>query len=283
MVEPDGKSRVVRLGQSRSLWSDLYHFLLALPWSGFLGLIALLYLAINTLFALAYLLGGDCIQNARPGSFIDAFSFSVQTMATIGYGAMYPTTTYAHSLVAFEALVGLLGFAMATGLMFARFSRPTARVLFSRIAAIAPQNGVPTLMFRTANQRRNQILEANIWVALARSELNEEGQFMRRIHDLKLIRNRTPIFALSWTVMHPIDQNSPLWGATPESLDKQAAEIIVTLTGLDDTFSQTVHARHSYIAAEILWDRYFVDLFSQDPDGRYAIDYRHFHHVKPLQ
>ena len=193
---------------------------------------------------------------------------------------MYPTTTYAHSLVAIESLVGLLGVAMATGLMFARFSRPTARTLFSRVAAIAPYNGKPTFMFRVANQRRNQILEANLGVVVVQSEVTEEGQFMRRIRDLKLVRNQTPIFALSWTAMHPIDENSPLWGATPESLAEKAVEIVVTLTGLDETFSQTVHARHSYIASEVIWDRQFVDLFSQRPNGQYVIDYHHFHDVK---
>jgi inward rectifier potassium channel len=240
------------------------------------------YVAINTLFAFLYLAGGDSIKNARPGSFLDAFFFSVQTMATIGYGALYPQTDYANILVAIEALLGLLGVAMGTGLMFARFSRPTARVLFSRVVVVAPHNGVPTLMLRVANERRNQILEAQIALSLLRDEVTAEGQFMRRFYDLKLVRSQTRIFALSWMVMHHIDENSPLYGATPESLAEAETDIVVTLTGLDETVTQTVHARHYYITEEILWNMRFVDVFTKKPDGRRLLDFNHFHDVTPL-
>ena len=282
MVDPNGRPRVVRVGQPHTPWGDLYHWLLTLTWPGLVALVTVLYLAINALFAWGYVLGGDCIENAEPGSFADAFFFSIQTMSTIGYGAMHPKTIYANTLVVMEIFIGILGVAMVTGLMFARFSRPTSRVMFSRVAVISTYNGVPTLMFRTANQRRNQILEANLRVVAVQSELNAEGHFMRRIRDLKLIRDETPIFGLSWLAMHTIDETSPLWGTTPESLAEKETEIVVTLTGIDDTFSQTVHARHSYIASEILWDRAFVDIFFRCSDGRYAIDYNDFHKVESL-
>ena len=276
------RSDVVRKGITHSKWRDPYHLVLTLDWSKFFALTVASYVATNTLFALLYLAGGDSIKNARPGSFLDAFFFSVQTMATIGYGSMYPSTDYANFLVSIEALVGLLGVAMGTGLMFARFSRPTARVLFSRVAVIAPHNGVPTLMLRVANERRNQILEAQIGVSLLRDETTAEGHFMRRIYDLKLLRSQTRSFALSWMVIHEIDENSPLYGVTPESMAQAETDIIVTITGIDETVSQTVHARHYYITEEILWNMRFVDIFTRKPDGRRLIDFTRFHDVTPL-
>lgn len=221
------------------------------------------------------------MENARPGSFLDAFFFSVQTMASIGYGVMHPRTTYAHTVVTIESFIGLLGLAITTGLVFARFSRPTARVLFSQVAVIIPHNGVPTLMFRAANKRGNQILEAQLQVSLLRDEISLEGEFMRRFYDLKLLRSRTSAFALSWTVMHPIDETSPLLGATTESLVEEETTITVSLTGLDETVSQTIHARHTYTAQDILWNMRFVDIVSWTPDGERYIDYTHFHDVEP--
>jgi len=273
---------IVRKGASRFDWGDLYHWLLNLSWLQYLALVGLLYVASNTLFALIYLTGGNCIQNARPGSFVDAFFFSVQTMATIGYGGMAPANAYANTVVAIEALTGLLGVTMVTGLAFARFSLPTARVLFSKVAVIAPYNGVPTLMFRTANERRNLIVEAQLWVTLVRNEITTEGHFMRRLHDLQLVRSRTPIFALTWTIMHPIDETSPLYGITLEKLAEEDTEIVVTMTGFDETVAQMIHARHSFIARDILWNKQFVDIFSRAPNGQRTIDYTQFHDVLPI-
>lgn len=273
---------VVRKGVSHSNWRDPYHLILTLDWPKFIALTVVSYVATNAVFALLYLAQGDSIKNARPGSFLDAFFFSVQTMATIGYGAMYPQTDYANLLVSIEALVGLLGVAMATGLMFARFSRPTAKVLFSRVAVITPNNGVPTLMLRVANERRNQILEAQIGLSLLRNEVTMEGHAFRRFYDLKLVRNQTRIFALSWMVMHVIDEDSPLYGQTPEALEEVETDIVVTLTGIDETVSQTVHARHYYVTEEILWNMRFVDIFSRKPDGRRLLDLTRFHEVTPL-
>jgi inward rectifier potassium channel len=279
----NGNFEIMGLNVWHSYWRDPYHLFLTIPWTGFVLLIFGSYVAINTLFALAYVLGGDCIANARPGSFVDAFFFSVQTLASIGYGAMYPKTTYANIIVTIEAIVGVMGIAVMTGLAFARFSRPTARVMFSRVAVILPQDGVPTLMFRAANQRRNSILEAQMRVYLMRDEITAEGHFMRRIHDLKLLRQQTPGFALSWSVMHVIDESSPLYGMTPESLSQTNCLLMISLTGIDETVAQVVHARHSYSANDILWNNRFVDILHHASDGHRYIDYSHFHDVVPLE
>ncbi|EKQ70495.1 Inward rectifier potassium channel [Leptolyngbyaceae cyanobacterium JSC-12] len=282
-MNPDGRISILRSGDHYNPWKDLYHRLLTMSWLQFLGLVASLYIITNLLFACAYLIGEENIANAQPGSLFDAFSFSIQTMATIGYGAMYPKTFYAHILVAFEAFVGLLGVAMATGLMFARFSRPTARVLLSNKAVIMPYNGIPTLMFRAANKRGNQILEARLWVTLIREETTVEGYTMRRIYDMKLLRSHSPFFVLTWTAMHPIDEESPLYGETPDSLANSDAEILISLTGIDETVAQTVHTRHAYAVRNILWNHKFIDVVSTLPTGQRMIDYAHFHDVEPLE
>ncbi|MEZ2239886.1 ion channel [Microcoleus sp.] len=274
---------VVRLGLPRLHFADLYHGLLTLSWPRFFILISLLYVLTNSLFALAYLAGGNCIANARPGSFQDAFYFSVQTMATIGYGSMYPRTDYANTIVAVQAFFALWGVAMVTGLAFSRFSKPTARVVFSRVAVIAPFNGVQTLMYRTANQRFNQILEAQQRATLIRDEVTSDGDYMRRFYDLTLVRSQSPIFALTWTVMHVIDENSPLYKLSAKDLSEQQAEIVITLTGIDETVSQTIHARHSFVASEILWNMKFVDIISRTPEGKRVVDYTRFHDVKSIE
>ncbi|WP_138498001.1 ion channel [Nostoc sp. PA-18-2419] len=278
----DGKFEIMGMGVWYSYWREPYHLLLTIPWTGFLILIFLFYVTINALFALFYLVGGDCIANARPGSFLDVFFFSVQTLASIGYGAMYPKTTYANIIVTIEAMMGLVGIALMTGLAFARFSRPTARVIFSRVAVITAHDAKPTLMFRTANQRRNMILEAQMRVYLMRDEITAEGLFMRRIYDLQLLRNQTPSFSLSWSVVHVIDEFSPLYGMTAESLIQTNSMLMISLSGIDETVAQIVNARHSYSAKEILWNNRFVDIFHETPDGHRYIDYNGFHDVLPL-
>jgi inward rectifier potassium channel len=259
--------------------NDLYHWLLIISWFQFLALVTIFYLALNTLFALAYLSTGNGIANAQPGVFKDVFFFSIQTLSTVGYGAMYPQTLYAQIIVTIEVLVGLMLLAILTGLMFARFSRPTARVMFTRVAVICPFNGLPTLMFRAANQRENRILEAQVQVSLVRNETSTEGHHLRRFYDLSLLRSRTPVFGLSWLVMHPIDEASPLYGVNLDALAKAEGELWITITGLDETFSQTIHARHSYTCSEILWNRRFADIFAKTAGGQWYIDYRLFHDV----
>ena len=281
VVSREGRINIVRAGVARGYLNDLYHFLLVSSWPRLLAILLGLYLTSNVLFACAYLLGDHAIVNARPGSFADAFFFSVQTMSTIGYGVLAPRTPYANVLMTTEAFIGLLGLAMVTGMIFAKFSRPTARVLFSRVAVMTRRDGVPCLMFRMANRRGNQIVEARVHVVLALTETTAEGEVIRRLHDLAMAREQNALFALSWTAIHPITENSPLLRATPESLVEKEAEIIVSMTGLDETFSQTVHARHSYVPEEILWSARFVDILSRTPDGRRQVDYSRFHDVVP--
>ena len=274
-------SNVVRVGVPRAFWTDLYHTLLERSWLRMLGFVAGVYLVANSVFAVGYLLGGDCIENVRRGSFLDLFFFSIQTMATIGYGKMAPVTTYANALVSFEAFVGTLFVAMVTGLVFAKFSRPTARVLFSRNVVVGTRDGKPTLMLRLANERGNQIVEATIHVTIMKTQRTKEGERVRRLFDLELVRDRNAVFALSWSVMHVIDERSPLFGETAASLEACSAQLIASIVGLDETFAQTVSARHIYIASEIVFGARFVDVMQPQPDGTAVIDYRVFHDTAP--
>jgi inward rectifier potassium channel len=282
LVDPQLRRTLVRTGAPRRVLGDAYHALLNAHWSVLLALFATYYVVANVLFALAYLAGGNDLAHAHAHSFADDFFFSVQTLATIGYGSMAPKTLYANVLVAIEAFVGVLGFALATGLFFAKFSRPTARVLFSKVAVVTARDGVPSLMLRLANERANQVVEAQVHVALALSETTTEGEQVRRFYDLALTRTRTPIFVLSWTVIHPITETSPLYGATQDSLLEREGEVIVSVTGIDETFSQAIHARYSYLADEIIWGARFIDIMSQLPDGRRHIDYGRFHDIVRL-
>jgi inward rectifier potassium channel len=256
---------------------DLYHRLLTARWSTFFAVMAAVYVLFNLGFALLYRLQPGSIANAAPDSFADPFFFSVQTMATIGYGDMRPATLYANLLVSVEVLLGLAGFALATGIIFARFSRPTARVMFSKVAVVTRYEGKPTLMFRAANQRLNRIIEAQVNVNLARNEVTVEGVAMRRFYELKLERARSPLFVLTWTVMHVIDEASPLHGAGRDSLMREGAEIIVSIAGIDETLSQTIHARHLYAAEDIQWGRRLADILGQTASGTTVFDYARFH------
>ena len=283
LVNPDGKFNVVRKGASRFDWDDLYHILLTLSWIKLFAVVGAGYIITNVLFAFMYLGVGDGVENMREGDFFDAFFFSVQTMATIGYGAMYPKTLVANILVAIEALLGLLGVSVGSGLVFARFSLPKARVMFSRIAVVAPHNGIPTLMFRVANERQSWILEAEVNVSLVISEITEEGQAMRRFYKLPLFRNQSSLFALTWTVMHPINESSPLYGVTLEEMLEKEMEILITITGIDQTVSDNIHAHYSYIPTEILWNHNFADILSKTQDGKRSVDYSCFHDVVALE
>lgn len=275
---------IERIGDPHSYWDDVYHLLLTMPWPAFVSLTCLLYLLVNALFALAYSTSGGIatVGENEPEYFLELFFFSVQTMASIGYGAMYPTSLYAHSLVVIEALVSLFFIATTTGLVFARFSLPTARILFSNVAVISSFNSVPTLMFRTANKRKNYILEAQLWVTLVRDEYSDEGDFMRRFHDISLVRSHTPVFSLSWTAMHQVLPGGLLDGDTAETLKRDRAEIIVTLTGLDETLAQTIHARHTFTAEDIYWDYRFADILLTGQHGRRMIDFTQFHIIRPI-
>ena len=277
----NGRFEIPNVDAWYTYWQEPYYLLITVPWWGFLTLAVLSYLLVNALFAGGYLLGGNCIANAEPGSFGDAFFFSVQSITSIGYGAMYPTTTYANILVTIEVFAGMVSTAIITGLAFSKFTQPTAKVMFSEIATISEHNGVPTLMLRAANQRRNQIIEAEIRVYLMRDEISKEGRYMRRFYMLKLLSDRTPRFTLSWMVMHQIDRDSPLYGATPESLVKTKAMLVVSFSGIDETVSQSLHAPYYYGANDILWEHRFVDVINHTPQGHFYVDYSNFHQAIP--
>ncbi len=254
--------------------------MLTVPWQGFFVIMVALYALGNALFAALFLLGGaGTILNAQPGSFADAFFFSVQTSASIGYGAMSPGNTYANLVVSLEAILSLIGIAVLTGLAYARFSRPTAQVLFSRVAVIAPHQGLPTLMFRAANERRNQIAEAQMRLYLTLDE-PANGTMMRRFYELRLLRNRNPSFSLTWIAFHAIDENSPLYGLSPDHLIGASAALLVSFSGIDQTVSQAIHTRHTYYAADLVWDRQFKDIIHVLEDGDRYIDFAHFHDVE---
>jgi inward rectifier potassium channel len=273
---PDGMRDIERIGVEGG-WRDTYHFLMTIPIMALLGVLASAYLLANAFFALLYLLFGDGIANARPGVFADAFFFSVQTMATIGYGAMFPQTIAANLIATTETVYGMLTVALSTGILFARISRPTARLVFSKTAVIGPFDGQPMLMFRVANHRRSQILSATISLTLLRNDRTIDGHVIRRFHDLKLVRAHTPAFSLTFTVMHPIDRDSPLFGMTLEMLAAAETEIFCSIIGIDETFTQTVHARGAYGAEDLRWNARFVDILHKRPDGRRVIDYTRFH------
>ncbi|MGA8569103.1 MAG: ion channel [Candidatus Binataceae bacterium] len=285
-IELDGKARDnigrITSGAPRPRLSDLYFFLTTISWPALLLIVVAIFGLINCLFALGYVLDGG-VANARPGSFTDAFFFSVQTMATIGYGVMAPRSFLSNVLVSIEAMSGLTALAVVTGLVFARFSRPTARVRFSRVAVISPRDGVPSLMFRAVNQRSNRIVEAQIHVVLSRWETTKEGESMRRFYDLALSRSRNALFSLSWTVIHPIVEGSPLLGQTAASFKASRSLIIASLVGMDESFLQNVHGRYLWTADEILWGMRFVHVLEELPDGSFSIDYSRFDDVVPAQ
>ncbi len=195
---------------------------------------------------------------------------------------MNPVGPWANSVVTAEALVAVLGFAVATGLMFARFARPTARVLFSDVAVMGRFQGQPALLFRIANQRGNQVVDARLRLTLLRNERFEDGTSMRLFHELPLRRNTTPVFALTWTAMHLLDASSPLYGASPESLLDDNSEIIVSLIGIDGTLNQPVHALYSWVAEEIAWNACFEDVLERKADGALTIHFERFHDTMPL-
>lgn len=261
-------------------WRDPYHLMLSISWGTFFLLIAISYLCINAVFATLYLMGGDCVSGARTGNFEDSFFFSVQTFASIGYGAMSPKTSYAHIIVTIESIMSLLNVAIVTGLGFSRFSRPSARVIFSNHALITTYNGVPTLILRAANERSNHIVEAQAQLYFTRDEMTTEGNRMRRFYSLGLSRANTPSFALSWNIMHTIDSDSPLYEMTSEQFRSGNGQLIISIAGIDETVNYNIHVRNVYDINDILWDHQFIDIVHTDQVGDRYIDYTHFHSTR---
>jgi inward rectifier potassium channel len=282
----DGSFNVVRSGLPFLHSLNPYQALLTISWARFYLFVGALYFLVNLVFAAGYFV---CGEGALEGSsavraeerFFEAFFFSVQTLATIGYGRLSPRGLPANVLVTVEALLGLLGFALATGLLFARFSRPQAKILFSGNAVVAPYRDTTALMFRIANERASQLLEVTATVTLGRRE-KKDGRDLRRFHELSLERKKVVFFPLHWVVVHPIDERSPLFGVTKETFAASDAEVLVYLTAFDETFSETVHVRSSYKFHEVVWGARFVDMFVERDDGILAIDVGRLGEIEPL-
>jgi inward rectifier potassium channel len=271
---------IERRNARRAVWSDLYHFLIDRSWRHLLGLIALVYVTSNALFAGLYLLGADSVAGAH--SFGDYFFFSVQTMSTIGYGTMAPHTTWANLLVTVQAFAGTLFIAVVTGLIFSKFARPTARVMWSRHIVFIERDGGRQLMFRMANERNNQIVDAQLRLVLARDHISSDGELMRRFYDVPLMRDRSLLFQLSWTAIHHINDDSPLAGMTPDEMRAESMQLICSLTGIDETSAQQVHSRHAYRPDDFVWDQRFADIIGHTEDGGRFIDYAHFDRLVPM-
>ena len=262
--------------------SDAYHFLLSISWFSLLVLAFAGFIVINVLFAGLYLLGGDSIQGATPESFIEAFSFSVQTFSTIGYGALTPRTPYAHLLVTFESFAGLVAVAIGTGIVFAKFSRASARVVFSRPAVIHERNGMPTLEFRIANERQNEMYGAKFEAYVMVEETTAEGHSLRRSHMLVLEREYVPLYMMTWTSMHPLDEQSPLYGVTPETIQERFQMLIVHFQASDGVLLQTVRATHVYTPRDIHFGSGYADIIERNEDGSMVLHHERLHDVVPF-
>jgi inward rectifier potassium channel len=273
-IYQSGELRYETRGLRVTPLSDLYHFLMRAAWSKLLGAFAVIYCAVNGLFAFAYWLGGPgTVLNARPGSFADDFWFSVQTFATIGYGALSPGSTYANALVTIESFAGMLAMAFGTGILFAKFSRPVARVAFSKNAIVGLRNGQPCLMCRVANRRGTPLLNASLQAHVLMDEVSSEGHRMRRVHELALERSGMPLFILAWTLIHPLDEKSPLAGLSRENVGERVVGLIVSFSGVDDTMVQTVHARRMYSPEDLRFAARFVDMIDNSMPGTLVIDH----------
>jgi len=286
LLNPDGSFNVRRGGLRLFESLSPYHQLLGMSWGLFLALVAATYLVLNGLFALGYLACGPGalvhpLTEATGIPFLDAFFFSVQTFATIGYGSIHPVGIAANVLVTLESLVGLVMIALATGLMFARFSLPRARIRFSKTAIVAPFQGGTALMFRAANERRSELVGVECELLFSRFESTGASR-QRNFYRLPLERDRVTFFTLSWTVVHPITATSPLHGETPESLLASQSELLVLLKGTDDALGQSVMIRTSYTVEEVRWGERFVSLFNPpEPDGTLSIDIRRLSDTEP--
>ena len=277
-----GGRRFVSEGLSERLWDDIYHRALTMSWPVFFGLATSIFLLLNIFFALLYQLGPNGIANQFPQGFAGAFFFSVETLATVGYGDMHPQTVYAHLVSTTEIILGMGGIATITGLIFARFSRPRARIIFADNPIVRVIDGKRTLMIRAANTRQNVIAQAAAQLHLLRMVTTPEGFSLRRVEDLRLLRERHPLFMLSWSVMHVIDESSPLHGQTAESLEQSSALLLLTIEGTDETTAQTMLARREWGHDALRWNHRYADLVRTDGTDTHVIDYSLFHQVLPL-
>src|SRR6058998_2532652 len=276
-----GQLEFLKLNIEKWGWRDAYQWLLGLSWPRFAAFVAAIYVSLNLLFAALYTIGGDCVAGMRRGSFLDAFFFSVQTLATVGYGHMYPSNLYGHIVTTIEIMSGLFLLAVMTGLIFVRFSRPIARVAFSRSIVIAPLNGKPTLMVRIGNENHHSMVEAEFRIMFSRDEPLIEGGDFRYFYNLKLHFDRLTVFPAALTLRHVIDEKSPLHRATLESLETERALFFVSVVGIDPVIAAAVQTQQDYTWRDLRFGHRFVEIYSQHGDGKLTVDYGHIHDTEP--
>jgi len=278
-----GKRIITTEGIARAIFQDLFHYFMTVGWPQLFATFAFFFLGFDVIFGFFYHLVPACIAKLNPPGFAGAFFFSVETFATVGYGDMHPQTLYGHVVAMIEIFIGLLSLALMTGIVFSRFSRPRARFLFSRNAVVRPLDGTTTLIFRAANERQNVVLEASAQLRMLRNEVTQEGFEIRRVIDLPLLRSQHPMFVLGWTIMHAITEASPLRFETAESLERDDATFVLTLSGTDENTGQVLMARAEYSSGDIRWNSSFRDILEDTEDGTLHIDYGKFHDVAPYQ
>jgi inward rectifier potassium channel len=277
-----GQVEFVKVNTDAWRWRDVYRWLLGLTWPHFAAFVASVYVVLNLLFAAIYSLDPDSIAGLTTSHwFLDCFFFSVQTLATVGYGHMYPQTLYGHVVSTIEIMIGIFLFAVMTGLIFVRFSRPIARVVFSRSIVIAPLNGRPTLMVRVGNENQHSMVEAEFRIVFSRDEPLVEGGDFRYFYQLKLHFDRLTIFPAALTLRHTIDEKSPLFGATPESLAAGRALFFVSVVGIDPVIAAAVQAQRDYTWRDIRFGERFVEIYTEHGGGRLTVDYGRIHETEP--
>ena len=283
LIERNGRFTSRREGFPPLSYLNMYHAMLSLTWPRFLSVATLMYVGMNAFFALLFLacgpdaLGGMSAESMG-GRFLRALFFSVETFATIGYGNVYPVGPASNWVMTIESIVSIFAIALLTGLVFARFARPVAALLFSDLAVVAPYHGKTGFMFRITNARSNQLMELEAKVQFTR--LDDSG---RRYTQLKLERTKVVFFPLSWTIVHPIDESSPLWGVSEDQLLAMDAEVLILLSGYDETFAQQVHTRSSYKASEIVWNARFKNIFdAKSTEGDVALEVSRVHEYELL-
>jgi inward rectifier potassium channel len=272
-----GDREIVAEGLRLSFWADISHRCMTASWPAFIGGAALVFVAFNAVFAALYWIGNQPISSIPGGAYIDYLYFSIETLSTAGYGDMHPQTHYGHFIAAVELFTGIFSMSLMTGLIFARFARPNARLLFADHPVVSTHEGEPTLMVRFANERHNIIGNATARLWLLRNETSLEGQPFRRFYELPLLRSEHPALALSWTLYHVLDKASPLYGLDADSLAASSALLIVVVSGYDVVAAQTVHARKSYDHSEIRLGHRYADILDTSQEGRLRIDYGKFH------
>ncbi len=277
-----GQREILTEGIRRVVFQDLFHYFMTITWPQVFATFAGFFLVFDTLFGFAYHLVPGCIANLNPPGFAGAFFFSVETLATVGYGDMHPQTVYGHTVAMIEIFVGLMSLAVITGLMFARFSRPRARFLFSKQLVVRPIDGRRTLVLRAANLRLNVVQDAFAKLYMTRNEVTQEGFRIRRVVDLPLLRSTQPLFSLGWTLMHVLDESSPLRRETAESLNEAEAAFILNMSGTDESTGQMLTTRAEYSHSAIRWNATFRDIIEIDADGVLHMDYAKFDEVEPL-